>query len=235
MSRRLNPHAYGALALAAALALSACSGTESDEAPSSLPTDDTAATSADSAGATDDIATSTGDSTASTGDSAASTGDSAEASSGPALSLTSSDDTFTLEVPTGWSDAIDLVAANALLAAQSDTRSAGFFNNMVITDQDSVENLEEAVADTAKVLRTDDTDVTMLDPVDIDGESAYGFATISEVDGITLAQEQRFVQREDRQYVITFSTSQGEGENNNAANREFDSILQSWQWADAQS
>ncbi|MGC1206927.1 MAG: hypothetical protein WA880_03115 [Ornithinimicrobium sp.] len=228
MSRRLSPRSYGAFALAIALSLSACSGTESDEAQSSSSTDDTAATAGDGAEATEDIAESTGDG-------AASTGESAGASSGPALSLTASDDAFTLEVPQGWSDAIDLVPANAILAAQSDTRSSGFFNNVVITDQESVADLEEAVAETAKVLASDDTEVTELDPVDVDGEDAYGYATISQSDGITLAQEQRFVQRDDTQYVITFSTSQGEGEDNNAANKELDAILESWEWADSQS
>ncbi len=235
MSRRLSPRSYGAFALAIALSLSACSGTESDEAQSSSSTDDTAATAGDGAEATEDIAESTGDGAASTGDGAASTGESAGASSGPALSLTASDDAFALEVPQGWSDAIDLVPANAILAAQSDTRSSGFFNNVVITDQESVADLEEAVAETAKVLASDDTEVTELDPVDVDGEDAYGYATISQSDGITLAQEQRFVQRDDTQYVITFSTSQGEGEDNNAANKELDAILESWEWADSQS
>ncbi len=39
----------------------------------------------------------------------------------------------------------------------------------------------------------------------------------------------------DTQYLIIFSTSQREGESNNEANRELDSILESWQWGEGQS
>ncbi len=230
MSRRVSPRAYAALALVTALTLSACSSTDSDEAQPSAQTGDTASASSDAATATDDSALSSGDAAQATDDSAAATGDSAAASADPALALTSSDDTFTLDVPPGWSDAIDIVPDDALLAAQSDTQAFGFFDNVVVTDHESVENLKEMVAATANVLDTDGTEVTELSPVDVDGESAYGYATISEVDGMTLTQEQRFVQRADTQYVVTFSTSEGEGEDNNLVNRQFDSILESWRW-----
>ncbi|MGB3829576.1 MAG: hypothetical protein WA962_12455 [Ornithinimicrobium sp.] len=233
MPCRQRPLAHGVLAVAIASLLTACSSTASDETDPTAQVGDDASTSSgpvDVAAGTGDAARSSDDAAGSTTDSAQITGDAAQSSAAEALSLTSADDAFTVDLPEGWTDASEVAPQEAVLAAQSGTRSFGFFNNLVITDQKSSKNLEEVVAQTAEALQSDDVEVSMLSPVKVDGETAYGYATSGEVDGLTVAREQRFVQFDGTQYVMTFSTSQGEGQSNNLANREFDSILESWTW-----
>lgn len=225
------------LACVASVVLSACSdtssGTDGDTRSTEAGSDDTVATSSpvDSAASTGEANGSTSDATGQTGDAAAATGDAVRTSAeAPRVRVSASGDAFAVRLPTGWSDAADVAPEEAVLTAESGTPSFGFFTNLVVTEQDPVDNLKDVVAATAKALKTDDNAVKVLRPVDVDGEKAYGYSIVGPEEDLTISREQRFVQFDDRQFVLTFSTSRGEGKNNNLANREFDSILKSWRW-----
>lgn len=232
-SRRHRQTATAAVsALLAVTALTGCAQEEptNDEVSSSAPTtQDAAPTTVEGTGTADDAVTTS-----------AAPEEAAVTSSAPAeaaatterepATVSALDDTFEIEIPGRWEDAMDLVEDEGILVAAKDTeRVDDFYTNVVVTQEDSVRNLSEAVEQTAKELAGEDGDYEMLDPVDVDGDRALGYTLVREVQGTTVHQTQRWVSHDETLYVVTFSAVDTQAED---AAPILDDILASWSWSD---
>lgn len=232
-SRRHRRTATAAVStLLAVTALTGCAQEEptNDEVSSSAPTTDEAVpTTAAQTGTADDAATTS-----------AAPEEAAVTSSAPAEAATTTerepagvaaaDDSFEIEIPGRWEDAIDLVEDEGILVAAKDTeRVDDFYTNVVVTQEESVRNLSEAVEQTAEELAGEDGSYQMLDPVEVDGERAPGYTLVREVQGTTVHQTQRWVSHDKTLYVVTFSAVDSQAED---AAPILDDILASWSWND---
>lgn len=226
--------AAGVTALLALTALTGCAQEEptNDDVSSSAPTvDDDVATT----GAGDEAAV-----TSETPDEAAVTSsapaDDAAATSTAPTTLQAADGSFQIEVPGQWEDAIDLVEDDSILVAAKDTeRVDDFFTNVVVTQEEYVRNLTQAVEDTAEQLAGEDGEYELLDPVEVDGNRAPGYTLVREVAGETegevavVHQTQRWISHDQTLYVVTFSAVESQA---GATASVLDDVLASWTWND---
>ncbi len=232
MSFPLRTRVRLAVAATMALALAGCSVTETTSTTSSAITDDAASTSGsvfgDESDSTADDATITSDESAATGGSEAAK----TTAQGPVTTVEADDETFSLEAPAGWKDAIDTAPNGTVLAAQSTTRTGDSFNTLVVTKGDLIADLDEVVAASIETLQDDDTDVRAASDSRIDGLKAYGFSTTDTSGGDTITNRLRYVNFDGSLYTVTFSTAQVDGEISELANQEFDDIVDSWSWSE---
>lgn len=231
-SRRHRRTAIAAVStLLAVTALTGCAQEEptNDEVSSSAPTTQEAVpTTAAETGTADDVAT-----TSAAPEEAAVTSSAPEAAATterePAR-VAAADDSFEIEIPGRWEDAIDLVEDEGILVAAKDTeRVDDFYTNVVVTQEESVRNLSEAVEQTAEELAGEDGSYEMLDPVEVDGDRSPGYTLVREVQGTTVHQTQRWVSHDKTLYVVTFSAVDSQAED---AAPILDDILASWSWND---
>ncbi|AXH97650.1 hypothetical protein [Ornithinimicrobium avium] len=215
-----------AAGLATALAVATLSGC-AEEAPTH---EETTSSSTDAAPTTADSATATTaapDGAPTTADAEQKTEEPADETSSP-TSLESSDGSFEVEVPGGWEDAIDMLDEKGVLLAAKDTeRVDDFFTNVVVTTEKSVKNLTASVADAAKELAGKDGDYELLDAIDVDGEDAPGYTLVREVKDTQVHQVQRWINHDDKLYVVTFSAVESQAEQTAPL---LDEILGSWSW-----
>lgn len=232
--RRHRPAAAaGAAALLALAALTACAQEEptnaevSSGAPSPddavVSTDDSAtATAVDDAGATSSAPDEVAVTSSAPGEEAAVTRQ--------PMTVTAADDSFEVEVPGRWEDALGLVDDESILLAAKDTeRIDDFFTNVVVTQEEFVPNLSAAVEQTAEELAGEDGEYELLDPVRVDGERAPGYTLVREVQGTTVHQTQRWITHDRTLYVVTFSAVESQVEDSAPV---LDDILASWTWGD---
>lgn len=217
MTRRR--YLFAAPALVATLAISGCS---SDEATVN---DSASTTTVAEDEVSDDAAA-----TSAPADTAESTSDAAAATSEPeaeSTTLQASDDSFTISTPAEWADAAEAAGAEATLATRSNEPISDFFNNVVVVTDEPVDDLEAALADTGESLAGEGGTSETMDPIEIDGEQAFGLRVERTQNDVELVQIQRWVEVDDTLYVIVLSASP-EGED--AALSDFETILDSWEW-----
>lgn len=223
-SRRLA--AAGLVTALVVTGLTGCAQEEPthEEVTSSVPTDAAPSTS----GPEDDATTSAPD------DAEGSTADAEATTSTPTQSaaptpLASADDSFEIEVPANWEDALDLVAEDGVLLAAKDTeRVDDFYTNVVVTTEKAVKNLPESVEKAAKDLSGEDGDYELLEAVEVDGEEAPGLSIVRDVDDRQVHQTQRWINHDKVLYVITFSAVESQSED---VAPVLEDILASWSWA----
>jgi hypothetical protein len=196
------------VALSLAL-LSGCSG-EDDPAGSADPVTDVQETSAP-----DDAAVTT------------SPPDDAESTTEAPAPVTSADDAFSFEVPQGWSDAGDQAGADAVAAARADERTDDFFTNFVVVTEEPISDLEEAIEEAAETIAGEEGSHEMLEDIEIDGRTAYGYQLTRTVEEVDIVQVQRWVEHEDSLYILTLSAAESRLEE---AQAELEEILGTWTW-----
>ncbi|MCE0486308.1 PsbP-related protein [Ornithinimicrobium sediminis] len=196
------------VALSLAL-LTGCSG-EDDPAGSADPVTDVQETSAP-----DDAAVTT------------SPPDDAESTTEAPAPVTSADDAFSFEVPQEWSDAGDQAGADAVAAARADERTDDFFTNLVVVTEEPISDLEEAIEEAAETIAGEDGSHEMLEDIEIDGRTAYGYQLTRTVEDVDIVQVQRWVEHEDSLYILTLSAAESRLEE---AQAELEEILGSWTW-----
>ena len=138
---------------------------------------------------------------------------------------------FSFNAPEGWTDAKDVLpSALAVAANRGDTD--GFSDNInVIEDKTIVDvdrdDLEKAVKRVLEGVNAQD--VTIKDPVEVDGEEAVTVAAVLEQNGTKYRTEQFAVSHDGKGYVVTFSFSETVSEDD----REdlTDSVLETWKWS----
>ncbi len=149
-----------------------------------------------------------------------------EGATGP---VTSADGAFTLTVPDGWTDVRNLVAEDVEVAVRAGEMSDDFFNNVVITGEPAIDDIEGTIEAAAEDLVGDDGSYELLDPIEIGGEEAFGYTLLREQNGTEIAQTQRWVNHGDTLYVLTLSTAASQQEEGEALLTE---ILDTWEWQD---
>ncbi|GGK65563.1 hypothetical protein [Ornithinimicrobium pekingense] len=231
--RRRRPVATtGATALLALTVLAGCAQEEptNDEVSSSAPSvDDAVATSEDAATGTADDAAATSQAPEEAAVTSAAPDDEAASTAGP-RSVTAADDSFEIEIPDRWEDALDLVEGEGILVAAKDTeRVDDFFTNVVVTEEEYVSNLTSAVEETAAELAGEDGEYELLEPVEVDGNRAPGYTLVREVEGVAVHQTQRWISHDGTLYVVTFSAVESQAED---AAPVLEEILASWTWND---
>lgn len=232
--RRHRPATAGAAGVLLSLAvLAGCAQEEptNDEVSSPAPSVDDTETTMDDAvvttAADDAVVTSSAPDDAAV--TSAAPDDEASSTREPMV-VTAADDSFEIEVPGRWEDAIDLVDDGSILVAAKDTeRIDEFFTNVVVTQEDFVPNLATAVEQTAEELAGEDGEYELLEPVRVDGERARGYTLVREVGGATVHQTQRWVTHDKTLYVVTFSAVESQVEE---AAPVLEDILDSWRWKD---
>lgn len=226
----------GLTALLAIAVLTGCAQEEptNDEVTSSAPTvDDDVATTADGSTATSEAPDDAAATSAAPDDAAATSSapeDEAAATSAAPRTVEAADGSFSVEIPGGWEDAIDLVEDDGVLVAAKDTeRVDDFFTNVVVTQEEYVRNLTSAVEEAAEQLAGEDGEYELLDPAEVDGNRAPGYTLVREVGDATVHQTQRWVSHDQTLYVVTFSAVETQAEE---AAPVLDDILASWTWND---
>ena len=241
--RRRPAATAGVTALLALAALTGCAQEEptNDEVSSSAPAVDDAVTTSDDASVSEApdeaVTTSAGP-------------DEDAATSAPPVTLEARDGSFSVEVPGRWEDALDLVDDDSILVAAKDTeRIDDFFTNVVVTEEEPVPNLTEAVEDSAQELAGEDGEYELLEPAEVDGDEAPGYtivrelqqpdpATGSDASGATdeaggtgatvsVRETQRWVSHDESLYVVTFSAVESQAGDAAAL---LDEIMASWSW-----
>jgi len=160
-------------------------------------------------------------------DSDSDSGSDVDAATGDVISGTG----FSFNAPEGWTDAKD-VLPTALAVAANRNDSDGFSDNInVIEDKTIVgvdrDDLEKAVKRVLEGVNAQD--VTIKDPVEVDGEEAVTVAAVLEQNGTKYRTEQFAVSHDGKGYVVTFSFSDTVSEDD----REdlTDSVLETWKWS----
>ena len=110
-----------------------------------------------------------------------------------------------------------------------DEMTDDFYTNLVVASEDPIEDLEASIEEAAESVAGADGEYEMLDPIEIDGEEAYGYVLTRTTSGVAVAQTQRWVEHGDRLYVITFSSAKGQQE---ATESVMEEILSTWRWQD---
>lgn len=228
MPQPRRPLTVLAAALAtAALLLTGCSEDTGEAGPTAR-TSDVGATTAPADGATtsspDDAAATTGPPADDARDSAARTEEPPEA-----VEVTSADEAFTLRVPGGWQDVSGEVSQEVEVALRAAEITDDFYTNVVVASEDPIEDLEQSVETAAAEVAGEDGSWTMLPLTSIDGEEAPGYVLRREADGVPVTQVQRWVQHDDRLYVLTLSSAE---EAEADARGVLDLVMQSWTWSD---
>lgn len=189
---------------------------------SDTPTDDVQATTdpADDAEATTDPADDAETTTNPADDAEATT------QSGPA---TSADQAFTVTPPAGWLDVTGQVEQEVEIALRDDEKTDEFFTNLVVASEDPIGDLEQSIEAAAEQVAGADGEYELIDPIEIDGEEAFGFVLTRTTSGVEVAQTQWWVEHGDRLYVATFSSAKTQQE---ATEPVMDEVLGTWSWAD---
>lgn len=223
MSRRHFPRSTPLVA--ALLATTLVAGCSGDDDPEKTPPSDTVSAQdpADDGSATSD---GVGE-TSAPGDAAGETTAGPEDGAGGAV--TSADGTFTLTPPEGWTDVRSQVAQDLEVAVRADEMTDDFFNNLVVTGEPAIDDVEGSIESAAEDLAGEDGSYEMLDPIEIGGDEAFGYVLLREQDGVEIAQTQRWVVHGDVLYVLTLSTAGGQREEGEAL---FTEILDTWEWQD---
>lgn len=220
-----------AAALLATALLAGCSGdddpevtsaedTVSAEDPTEAPPEDTAAETTEAP--VDDEA----ETTAPADDAEQTTEGADEDAAGP---ITSADGAFSITTPEGWTDVRSLVAEEIEVGVRDDEMTDDFFNNLVITGEPAIEDVEGSIESAAEELAGDDGSYELLDPIEIGGEEAFGYTLLREQDGVAIAQTQRWVVHGETLYVLTLSTAESQREEGDAILAD---ILDTWEWQD---
>jgi hypothetical protein len=138
---------------------------------------------------------------------------------------------FSFKAPEGWSDAKD-VLPSALAVAADRGDSDGFSDNINVIEDATIVGVGRDKLETAvkKVLEgVNAQDVTIKDPVDIDGEEAVTVAASLEQNGTKYRTEQFAVSHDGKGYVVTFSFSDTVSEDDRDALAA--SVLETWTWS----
>ncbi|WP_130012956.1 DcrB-related protein [Serinicoccus sediminis] len=194
--------------------------TETDDAATSSPAEDTGEATAAPEEATDDAAQT---------EQAAATSEPEEPEE---LELSASDDSFEVTFPAGWEDATSTAqeqTETAVLAARAAERVDSFYSNIVITQEEYVGNLTSAVENAAEELAGEGGEYQLLEPAEVDGNRAPGYTLVREVQDATVHQTQRWVSHEGTLYVVTLSAVESQAEE---AQPVLDDLLASWSWND---
>ncbi|HLS45973.1 MAG TPA: hypothetical protein VK045_11105 [Ornithinicoccus sp.] len=216
--RRTSP--LRTLAVAASLSTLLLAGCSGDDPSVEAPTDSQTTTGAT---VTDDAeATSAPPDT----DTETATGSEDAAPTGP---VTSDDGAFEVTAPEGWLDVTSQVEQKVEIALRDDEMTDDFYTNLVVASEDPIEDLEASIEEAAESVAGADGQYEMLDPIEIDGEEAYGYVLTRTTSGVAVAQTQRWVEHGDRLYVITFSSAKGQQE---ATESVMEEILSTWRWQD---
>ena len=236
--RRVGRAALGALLAVGLLAGCAQEEPVGDPGPTTTAPAPTTPAPTDDAPTTEDPATTTEDATSTNADPApttqAPTDDAAVTSAGPQAdpTLAAADKGFTVEVPEGWEDAIDLVDVPSVqLAMKAPEQVDGFFTNVLVTKEEYVANLTSAVEQAAKELAGNDKDAEyeLLELAPVDGNRAPGYTITRTVQGKTLVQTQRWISHDGTLYVVTMSALEAQAKD---AQETLDALLESWTWTD---
>lgn len=216
--RRTSP--LRTLAVAASLSTLLLAGCSGDDPSVEAPTDSQTTTGAT---VTDDAeATSAPPDT----DTETATGSEDAAPTGP---VTSDDGAFEVTAPEGWLDVTSQVEQKVEIALRDDEMTDDFYTNLVVASEDPIEDLEASIEEAAESVAGADGQYEMLDPIEIDGEEAYGYVLTRTTSGVAVAQTQRWVEHGDRLYVITFSSAKGQQE---ATESVMEEVLSTWSWQD---
>ncbi len=204
----LTTLAVGALA---ALSLGGCSQAGDAEVPATP----TVATSDSATGTSSDQQTTTDDAVSPT-------------QAGSAL-VTSADGAFEVSLPEEWSDASGEVNQDVEVAIKADAMADDFFTNVVVASEEPIDDLERAIEDAAAEIAGKDGEYELLDSVEVGGETAYGYTITRTVQGVAVAQTQRWIEHDDRLYVVTLSSAKGQA---TPAQATFEELLAGWVWTD---
>src|SRR5690606_17394417 len=216
--RRTSP--LRTLAVAASLSTLLLAGCSGDDPSVEAPTDSQTTTGAT---VTDDAeATSAPPDT----DTETASGSEDAAPTGP---VTSDDGACEVTAPEGWLDVTSQVEQKVEIALRDDEMTDDFYTNLVVASEDPIEDLEASIEEAAESVAGADGQYEMLDPIEIDGEEAYGYVLTRTTSGVAVAQTQRWVEHGDRLYVITFSSAKGQQE---ATESVMEEILSTWRWQD---
>lgn len=208
--RRRTPAALLPALLAGAL-LAGCSDADTP----SVTTDDAGATTTADAG--DDAATSTGPEVA-------------EQTEAPAENaLTAANGGFRVTVPAGWVDVTDQVEQEVEIAARAGEMSDGFYTNVVVDRENPINDLEASLEQAAQDIAGEDGSYEMLDPVQVAGEEALGYTVTRTVEGVEIAQTQRWIPHGDHLYVVTLSVAASRAEE---GEKVLADLLDGWEWRD---
>lgn len=234
-----SPAALRALALCSALTAVLLAGcTDSEDPGPTAPEgrtagEDTAGTedssaATDDAGQTGDATDATGDAAAQTGDAADATGDAAEQTAEPVL-VSGADGTFTVAAPEGWEEVTDTVEEEFQLALRDQRMRDDFFANIIVDQASPIEDMEEAIEQSATDLAGARGSYELRRELDLDGEAALGYAVTRPHEDGDRFFIQRWVEREDRLYLITLTTVASQQDEGTAA---LAGVLDSWAWQD---
>lgn len=155
--------------------------------------------------------------------------DDEETSAEPAGPISSDDAAFEVTPPAGWVNVRDQVEQEVEIAVRDDAMTDNFFTNLVVASEAPIGDLEDSIEAAAQQVAGSDGEYELIDPIQIDGEDAYGFVLTRTTSGVEVAQTQWWVEHGDRLYVATFSTAKSQQE---AGEPIMDEILSTWSWAD---
>lgn len=222
-----------ALAVTASLSALLLSGCSGDPEVEDVTTDTTTSspdgaedTSADGATTTDEATDEATDQATATEEA---TDEATETQAPPSGPVASDDGAFEVTPPEGWLDVTAQVEQKVEIALRDDEMTDDFFTNLVVASEDPIDDLEDSIEEAAKSVAGSDGEYEMLDEIEIDGETAYGYVLTRTTNKVPVAQTQRWVEHDDRLYVITFSTAKGQQE---ATQPVMEEILTGWTWAD---
>lgn len=139
------------------------------------------------------------------------------------------DGAFSVTPPAGWVDVTSEVEQEVELALRDEVRTDEFFTNLVVASEDPIGDLQDSIEAAAEQVAGADGEYELVDPIEIDGEEAYGFVLSRTTSGVEVVQTQWWVEHADRLYVATFSSASSQQE---ATQPVMEQLLDSWSWAD---
>ena len=141
--------------------------------------------------------------------------------------VTSADQAFTITPPEGWLDVTDQVEQDVEIALRDDVKTDEFFTNLVVASEEPIGDLEQSIEAAAEQVAGADGEYELVDPVEIDGEEAFGFVLTRTTSGVEVAQTQWWVEHGDRLYVATFSSAKTQED---ATRPVMEEVLGTWSW-----
>lgn len=227
MNRPSPLRALMACSALGAVLLAGCTDTQEPVEPTGATGDATAETG-DAAAETGDAAAETGEAAVQSADAAEQTGDVAAETVEP-VTVTSADGTFTITAPQGWEDVADTVEDDFQLVLRDQSMRDDFFANIIVAQDEPIADMEEAIEQSAIDLSGARGEYTMRQPLDLDGEQALGYAVTLPHDDGDRFFIQRWVERDDRLYLITLTAIASRQGTGTTALAE---VLDSWTWQD---
>ncbi len=142
---------------------------------------------------------------------------------------------WSLTAPPGWADSTDTVKARfaQVDAAAGDTAVAGDFAdnvNVIVSDKRRIRTQRKAERILRRELRLVGKDVTVHEPAELDGKTAYHATARIKVGRTTVRTSQYFARHDEAWYLLTFSYGPSTDAETEA--EEVRSMLDSWSWAD---